>query len=105
MKFLCVLDTIILSKYWLKNPTNIIILLRASVRALVILMPLLGVTWIFGVLQLDKTSTLMFGYLFILCNGLQVRVRSQTYFEIKFNNLENKLYIFIDGVGLPYRYS
>ncbi|XP_072041417.1 adhesion G-protein coupled receptor D1-like [Amphiura filiformis] len=45
--------------------------LRASVRAMLILTPLLGVTWIFGVLQLDQTSGIVFSYFFDIANGLQ----------------------------------
>ncbi|XP_072041626.1 adhesion G-protein coupled receptor D1-like [Amphiura filiformis] len=45
--------------------------IKASVRAIVILIPLLGGTWIFGVLQFDQTSSIVFSYLFTICNGLQ----------------------------------
>ncbi|XP_072018173.1 adhesion G-protein coupled receptor D1-like [Amphiura filiformis] len=45
--------------------------LKASIRAIAILSPLLGGTWIFGVLQFDQTSSIVFSYLFTICNGLQ----------------------------------
>ncbi|XP_072023642.1 uncharacterized protein [Amphiura filiformis] len=45
--------------------------IKASVRAVAILMPLLGITWVFGVLQFDQTSAIVFSYLFNIGNGLQ----------------------------------
>ncbi|XP_072042611.1 adhesion G-protein coupled receptor D1-like [Amphiura filiformis] len=45
--------------------------IKASVRAMAILIPLLGLTWIFGVLQLDTASAVVFSYLFNIGNGLQ----------------------------------
>ena len=44
---------------------------KRSVRAIVLLTPLLGITWIFGVLAIDE-STKWFLYLFSICNSLQV---------------------------------
>ncbi|XP_072021838.1 adhesion G-protein coupled receptor D1-like [Amphiura filiformis] len=38
---------------------------------MLILTPLLGVTWIFGVLQLDQISGIVFSYFFDIANGLQ----------------------------------
>ncbi|XP_072041240.1 adhesion G-protein coupled receptor D1-like [Amphiura filiformis] len=43
---------------------------KASVRAVAILIPLLGLTCIFGVLQFGQAAT-AFAYLFVFCNGLQ----------------------------------
>ncbi|XP_072041399.1 adhesion G-protein coupled receptor D1-like [Amphiura filiformis] len=48
--------------------------IKAGVRAMLILTPLLGVTWIFGVLQLDQISGIVFSYFFDIANGLQVKV-------------------------------
>ncbi len=44
---------------------------RKSLRAVVVLHPLLGLTWIFGFLMIDASSTLVFTYLFTICNSLQ----------------------------------
>ncbi|XP_072025510.1 adhesion G-protein coupled receptor D1-like [Amphiura filiformis] len=44
---------------------------RAIARALIILEPLLGLTWVFGVLQFDKTSAVVFSYLFVIFNTSQ----------------------------------
>ncbi|XP_072025650.1 adhesion G protein-coupled receptor L3-like [Amphiura filiformis] len=44
---------------------------RAIARALAILEPLLGLTWVFGVLQFDKTSAVVFSYLFGIFNTSQ----------------------------------
>ena len=60
---------------YIQNNIIPIIIFRAGVRAVVILMPLLGITWVFGILQLDQTSTIVFAYLFTICNGLQVNAR------------------------------
>ena len=45
---------------------------RASLRALVILEPLLGTTWIFGILQFNQASAIFFSYLFVILNTTQV---------------------------------
>ena len=47
---------------------------RSSLRAILILEPLLGATWIFGILQFDQASSILFSYLFVICNTLQVNV-------------------------------
>ncbi|XP_072025360.1 uncharacterized protein [Amphiura filiformis] len=44
---------------------------RVSLRALLILEPLLGCTWVFGVLQFDAASAVVFGYIFVVCNTCQ----------------------------------
>lgn len=44
---------------------------RGTMRAVVTLLPLLGLTWIFGVLTLNKNTT-VFAWLFTLFNSLQV---------------------------------
>ena len=45
---------------------------KRAVRAIVLLTPLLGITWIFGALAIDE-NTKWFLYLFSICNSLQVR--------------------------------
>ena len=44
---------------------------RRCVKATLILLPLLGVTWAFGFLSLGSPATLVFTYLFTICNTLQ----------------------------------
>ena len=44
---------------------------RRCVKATLILLPLLGVTWVFGFLSLGSPATLVFTYLFTICNTLQ----------------------------------
>ncbi|XP_070579546.1 uncharacterized protein [Ptychodera flava] len=44
--------------------------IKASIRAAVVLVPLLGVTWIFGVFAISK-QTIFFQYLFVILNSLQ----------------------------------
>ncbi|XP_022110547.1 uncharacterized protein LOC110990059 [Acanthaster planci] len=43
---------------------------RKTTRAAVILLPLLGISWLFGLLSVDK-NTLIFMYLFVIFNSLQ----------------------------------
>ena len=45
---------------------------RVTMRAVVTLLPLLGLTWIFGVLTLNRNTT-VFAWFFTLFNSLQVR--------------------------------
>ncbi|XP_072030218.1 adhesion G-protein coupled receptor D1-like [Amphiura filiformis] len=44
--------------------------MRSSLRAVVIMLPILGLTWIFGVFSFNK-ETLLFQYLFAILNSLQ----------------------------------
>lgn len=45
-------------------------LIKSGFKSTVVLFPLLGVTWLFGILALDR-NTIAFQYLFALCNSLQ----------------------------------
>ena len=45
---------------------------RRVLRACVVLFPLLGVTWVFGVLSVTDLTGMVFQYLFTICNSLQV---------------------------------
>ncbi|XP_071959388.1 uncharacterized protein [Antedon mediterranea] len=45
--------------------------MRANLRAILVLQPLLGVTWLFGVLSFNFVWALSFVYLFVICNSLQ----------------------------------
>ena len=47
---------------------------RSGVQSTIVLLPLLGITWIFGVLTFNS-ETLAFQYLFAIFNSLQVRIR------------------------------
>ena len=52
---------------------------RKTTRAAVILLPLLGISWLFGLLAVDK-HTVIFMYLFVIFNSMQVgRVKPYTY--------------------------
>ncbi|EDV26166.1 uncharacterized protein TRIADDRAFT_55994 [Trichoplax adhaerens] len=42
-------------------------------KALLILLPILGLTWIFGILSTNDQS-IIFSYIFVILNGLQVRI-------------------------------
>lgn len=44
---------------------------RLGIKCSVVLLPLLGVTWVFGVLAFDQ-NTVVFLYLFAIFNSLQV---------------------------------
>ena len=46
-------------------------IIRSTFKATVILLPLLGLTWVFGVLAID-TNTSVFAWLFTICNSTQV---------------------------------
>ncbi len=48
---------------------------RTILRATAILLPLLGLTWVFGILTLDANAT-VFAWLFTIFNSLQVAVLS-----------------------------
>ena len=45
---------------------------RAGVKGMIVLLPLLGLTWVFGLLAINK-DTIAFQYLFAILNSLQVR--------------------------------
>lgn len=45
---------------------------RRVLRACVVLFPLLGVTWVFGVLSVTDPTGIVFQYFFTICNSLQV---------------------------------
>ena len=45
---------------------------RRVLRACLVLCPLLGVTWVFGVLSVTEPIGLASQYLFTICNSLQV---------------------------------
>ncbi|XP_072043177.1 adhesion G-protein coupled receptor D1-like [Amphiura filiformis] len=45
--------------------------IKATLRAMFILTPLLGLTWIFGLLQFTTESAIAFSYLFVICNSSQ----------------------------------
>ena len=57
-----------------KAQTHLRLFFRSGVKSVIILLPLLGVTWVFGVLTLSQ-DTLVFQYLFAICNSLQVNVK------------------------------
>lgn len=44
---------------------------RAGIRATVILLPILGITWIFGIFTLSE-DTIIFSYIFCILNSIQV---------------------------------
>ncbi|RDD47837.1 Adhesion G-protein coupled receptor D1 [Trichoplax sp. H2] len=43
---------------------------KSSLRAVTVLLPLLGLTWLFGLLSVDS-NTIVFSYIFVIFNGLQ----------------------------------
>jgi len=45
---------------------------RSGVKAALVLMPLLGITWVFGLFSVNA-KTVVFQYLFAIFNSLQVR--------------------------------
>ena len=47
---------------------------RATLKATVILLPVLGLTWVFGVLTIDRNTT-VFAWLFTIFNSIQVCVQ------------------------------
>ena len=46
--------------------------LRQGLRACVVLLPLLGLTWVFGILSVTDAG-LVFQYIFTILNSLQVK--------------------------------
>ena len=55
----------------------IVILLscRAGAKCVGVLMPILGLSWVFGLLAFQKESSIVFQYLFAIANSSQVRRR------------------------------
>ncbi|XP_033122869.1 adhesion G-protein coupled receptor D1-like [Anneissia japonica] len=45
--------------------------MKSNLRAILLLQPLLGVTWLFGVLSFNFSWAISFQYLFVICNSLQ----------------------------------
>lgn len=54
-----------------KDKTSELEKVVASLKACVVLSPLLGVTWLFGVLSIEQAG-LAFQYIFTILNSLQV---------------------------------
>ena len=50
---------------------------RTLLRAALILLPLLGLTWLFGLLTLNENAT-VFAWLFTIFNSLQVKTTTST---------------------------
>ncbi|XP_077861447.1 uncharacterized protein LOC100373893 [Saccoglossus kowalevskii] len=44
--------------------------IRTGIRAILMLQPLLGISWLFGIFSVNE-HTIMFQYLFVICNSLQ----------------------------------
>ncbi|EDO27235.1 predicted protein, partial [Nematostella vectensis] len=54
----------------LMQKKSALVRVRAGIRAAAVILPLLGITWVFGLLTFG-TDTLVFKYLFAVCNSLQ----------------------------------
>lgn len=52
------------------NFCSFLVFTRSGLKSITVLFPLLGITWIFGVMALGS-QTIVFQYLFALCNSLQ----------------------------------
>ena len=46
--------------------------LRAGIKSVAILMPILGIGWVFGIFAFQKDAGIVFQYLFAITNSLQV---------------------------------
>ncbi|CAH3030092.1 unnamed protein product [Porites evermanni] len=64
-----VIKVIIASVTSLQNPGNTS-QVRAGVKGMIVLLPLLGLTWVFGIMAINK-NTIAFQYLFAILNSLQ----------------------------------
>ena len=58
---------------------------RSTLKATVILLPVLGLTWVFGVLTMDHNTT-VFAWLFTIFNSLQVCVQCYLEMEVLYTN-------------------
>ena len=65
---------------------------RAGAKAMIILMPILGLSWVFGILAVNE-ATIVFQYLFCIFNSLQVIFKKFTTFKYIAGFLQ-KLYSF-----------
>lgn len=65
--------TILLKKYCVC--TN-----RSGLRSLGTLLPVLGVTWLFGILAVNEKAD-VFQYIFVIANSLQARISLQCVFN------------------------
>jgi hypothetical protein len=52
------------------NQNKRVDLVKAGIKASVILLPLLGITWVIGLFAINQ-GTSMFAWLFVICNTLQ----------------------------------
>lgn len=64
-----VIKVIIASVTSLQNPGNTS-QVRAGVKGMIVLLPLLGLTWVFGIMAINRNTT-AFQYLFAILNSLQ----------------------------------
>ena len=55
---------------------HVFIVCRTGLRSICILLPILGITWVFGVFAVNE-GTVVFQYLFAICNSLQVCFRTE----------------------------
>ena len=56
---------------YLMNIVPTVLCYRAGVKGMIVLLPLLGLTWVFGIMAINK-DTIAFQYLFAILNSLQV---------------------------------
>lgn len=57
---------------------------RSALRSLGTLLPVLGVTWLFGILAVNEKAD-VFQYIFVIANSLQVRL---SYIFVNANKIE-----------------
>ena len=63
--------------------------LRQVTKAYVVLLPLLGITWVFGILSITNVG-LAFQYIFTILNSLQVHSVKQSYSHVYDNKIGNR---------------
>ena len=69
---------------------------RDSLKAVVVLLPLLGITWIIGILAVDE-NTQAFAWIFAILNSLQVNQMACLYISLKYiyTQSDTKVYTYI----------
>jgi len=75
---------------------HVFIVCRTGLRSICILLPILGITWVFGVFAVNE-GTVVFQYLFAICNSLQVCFRTEQ------NRTEHNIYSVLIPVHKPHR--
>ena len=68
---------------------------RDSLKAVVVLLPLLGITWIIGILAVNENTQQAFAWIFAILNFLQVNQMACLYISLKYVYTQSDTIVYI----------